>query len=92
MTDRKYPDNGRTQMPNQAHTKSAEQHESAAKSHRAAAEHHGKNDHMKGTEHAAEAQKHSKAAGAPPMSLAQKAFRRNKTMDGGRVCPISTFK
>jgi hypothetical protein len=44
--------------------KTAEHHESAAKSHRAAAEHHGKNDHMKGNEHAAEAQKHSKVAGA----------------------------
>lgn len=45
-------------MPNQAHTKAAEHHESAA------AEHHGKNDHMKGNEHAVEAQKHSKVAGA----------------------------
>src|ERR1700759_288319 len=52
------------QMPSQAHTKAADYHESAAKSHRAAAEHHSKNDHTKGHEHAAEAQKHSKAAGA----------------------------
>src|SRR5208283_1367323 len=37
---------------------------SAAKSHRAAAEYHGKNDHMKGNEHAMEAQKHSKVASA----------------------------
>jgi hypothetical protein len=37
---------------------------SAAKSHRAGAEHHGKNDHVKGNEHAVEAQKHSKVASA----------------------------
>jgi hypothetical protein len=44
--------------------KAADHHESAAKSHRAAADHHGKNDHMKGHEHATEAQKHSKVARA----------------------------
>jgi hypothetical protein len=55
---------GDPEMPNQAHSKAAEHHESAAKSLRAAAEHHGKNDHMKGNEHAAEAQKHSKVAGS----------------------------
>jgi len=49
-------------MPGQSHSKAADHHESAAKSHRAAAEHHGKNDHMKGSGHAA--QKHSKVAGA----------------------------
>jgi hypothetical protein len=64
VRDRKFPDNERVPMPSQAHTKAADHHESAAKSHRAAADHHGKNDHMKGNEHAAEAQKHSKVAGA----------------------------
>jgi hypothetical protein len=64
VIDRKFPGQWETQMPNQAHSKAAEHHESAAKSHRAAAEHHGKNDHMKGNEHAAETQKHSKVAGA----------------------------
>jgi hypothetical protein len=51
-------------MPSQSHAKAADHHESAAKSHRAAAEHHGKNDDLKGNEHAAEAQKQSKVAGA----------------------------
>jgi hypothetical protein len=60
VTDRKFK--RETEMPSQSHTKAADHHESAAKSHRAAAEHHGKNDHMKGNEHASEAQKHAKVA------------------------------
>jgi hypothetical protein len=64
VTDRKFPGQRETEMPSQSHTKAADHHESAAKSHRAAADHHGKNDHMKGNEHASEAQKHSKVAGA----------------------------
>jgi hypothetical protein len=55
---------GERQMPSESHLKAADHHESAAKSHRAAAEHHGKNDHMKGHEHATEVQKHSKVARA----------------------------
>jgi len=51
-----------TQTPNQDTQKRPST--SAAKSHSAAAEHHGKNDHINGNEHAAEAQKHSKVAGA----------------------------
>jgi hypothetical protein len=62
VADRKFPGQPETHMPNQAHTKAAEHHESAAKSHRAAAEFHSKNDHLKGNEHAADAQKHSKVA------------------------------
>jgi hypothetical protein len=61
---RKFPGQRENFMPGQSHTKAADHHESAAKSHRAAAEHHVKNDHMKGSEHAAEAQKHSKVANA----------------------------
>ena len=57
MTDRKFPAKREREMPSQSHTKAADHHESAAKSHRAAAEHHGKNDHMKGHEHAAEAKR-----------------------------------
>lgn len=64
MNDREFPEQRKIQMPSQSHAKAADHHESAAKSHRAAAEHHTKNDHMKGNEHAAEAQKHSKVAGA----------------------------
>ena len=63
MRNRKFPGQQEKHMPNQAHTKAAEHHESAAKSHRAAAEFHAKNDHLKGNEYAAEAQKHSKVAG-----------------------------
>jgi hypothetical protein len=63
VTDRKLSGQREKPMPSESHTKAAAHHESAAKSHRAAAEHHGKNDHMKGNEYAAEAQKHSKVAG-----------------------------
>jgi hypothetical protein len=64
-------------MPSESHTKAAAHHESAAKSHRAAAEHHGKNDHMKGNEHAAEAQKHSKvAAGASDEAHAKSSSKK----------------
>jgi hypothetical protein len=62
VLNREIPGQWETHMPNQAHTKAAEHHESAAKSHRAAAEFHGKNDHLKGNGHAAEAQKHSRVA------------------------------
>jgi hypothetical protein len=64
VTDRKFPVKRERQMPSESHLKAADHHESAAKSHRAAADHHGKNDHMKGHEHATEAQKHSKVARA----------------------------
>jgi len=62
VTNQNFPGQRETHMPNQAHTKAAEHHESAAKSQRATEESHSKNDHLKGNEHAAEAQKHSKVA------------------------------
>ena len=64
MSDRKFPGQTGDRNAEPIPLKSGRSPRERAKSHRAAAEHHGKNDHMKGNEHAVEAQKHSKVAGA----------------------------
>lgn len=63
-----------------AHIKAADHHESAAKAHRAGAEYHGSKDHMKGNEHATEAQKRSKVAGVTPMRLTRKVHPRSSSV------------
>ena len=70
-------------MPNQAHTKRQITTRAQPSRIAPARSHHSNNDHMKGNEHAIEAQKHSKVAARPAMRLTRKAYPRSSTAEAG---------
>lgn len=83
----KFADNEKVICPVKVHAKAVDLHVSAAKSHRAAAEQYGKNEHMRDYEHASEAQKHSKVAGAASDEAHAKSSSKKQRRRGRSIAP-----